>query len=217
MLEKFYPSAFFDLTQNSFTGLFVLNAPVWETLKNLKEYVENQSLGHILIDVPQNVFLINPSLIKIGKGSKIYPGACIEGPCIIGEHSEIGPGAFVRSYTIIGNHCKIGHATEVKHSVLLNHAKAPHFNYVGDSILGFDSNLGAGVVCANFKINKTMVYIKSKESKIPTEMKKLGAIIGDSSSLGCNSVISPGAILKKGFTCLPCSHIKGVHLNESIL
>lgn len=213
MLEKFYPSAFFDLTQNPFIDLFFLKNPVWETLKNLKSYIDKQSLGHISIDVPQNVFLINPSLINIGKGSKIYPGACIEGPCIIGEYSEIGPGAFVRSYTIIGNHCKIGHSTEVKHSILLNHAKAPHFNYVGDSILGYDVNLGAGVVCANFKINKTMVNVQDEESKFSTEMKKLGAIIGDGSSLGCNSVTSPGVILKKNFLCLPCSHVQGTHLN----
>ena len=212
MLKKFYPSEFFDLKQSPFVDLFFLNNPVWETLKNLKFYIDSQSLGHILIDIPQTAFLLNPSLIKIGKGSKVYPGAYIEGPCIIGEYSEIGPGAFVRPYTIIGDHCKIGHSTEVKHSILLNHAKAPHFNYVGDSILGYDVNLGAGVVCANFKINKTTVTIQDKEEKIPTKMNKLGAIIGDGSSLGCNSVTSPGAILKKGFLCLPCSHVQGSHL-----
>ncbi len=213
MLEKFYPLEFFDLTQNPFADLFFLKNPVWETLKNLKNYIDHQPLGYIASDIPQGVFLINSSLINIGNGSKIYPGACIEGPCIIGEGSEIGPGAFVRPYTIIGNHCKIGHSTEVKHSILLNHAKAPHFNYVGDSILGCDVNLGAGVICANFKINKTTVNIQNEEKKISTEMKKLGAIIGDGSSLGCNSVISPGSILKKNFLCLPCSHVQGCHLN----
>jgi len=212
MLEKFYPSQFFDLNQNPFADLFFLNKPVWETLKNLKRYIDSQVLGYISIDIPQTAFLLNSSLIKIGKGSKVYPGACIEGPCIIGEYSEIGPGAFIRPYTIIGDYCKIGHCTEVKHSILLNHGKAPHFNYVGDSILGYDVNLGAGVVCANFKINKTMIHIQNETQKIPTEMKKLGAIIGDSSSLGCNSVISPGSILKKRFLCLPCTHVQGSHL-----
>lgn len=212
MSERFYPSQFFDLKQKNLQELFLLNKPVWETLKNLKKYIESQSLGQIFIDIPQNVYLINPSLVSIGKETKIYPGACIEGPCIIGESSEIGPGAFLRPYSLIGNHCKIGHATEVKHSILLDHAKAPHFNYVGDSILGYDVNLGAGVVCANFKINKTAITIHSEEEKFSTELKKLGAIIGDGSSLGCNSVTSPGTFLKKGFFCLPCSHLLGTFL-----
>ena len=208
-----YPEEFFDVTVCPFKDLFLLDKPVWETLKHLDSYINKQSLGKISIKIPECVYLINPELISIVKETKIYPGACLEGPCILGDHVEIGPGAYIRPYSLIGNGVKIGHSSEVKHSIILNEAKAPHFNYIGDSILGQGVNLGAGVICANFKINKTEVVIKIGKEKYATGLKKLGAIIGDQSFLGCNSVISPGTVLKKEFLCLPCTHVCGACLS----
>jgi UDP-N-acetylglucosamine diphosphorylase / glucose-1-phosphate thymidylyltransferase / UDP-N-acetylgalactosamine diphosphorylase / glucosamine-1-phosphate N-acetyltransferase / galactosamine-1-phosphate N-acetyltransferase len=212
MLNRFDPRKFFDIEKSSFHKLFDLNESVWVALQKLKKYIDSESLGNICIDIPTSVFLANPSLISIGEGTKIHPGAYIEGPCIIGKNVEIGHGAFIRPYNLIDNFCKIGHATEVKGSIFFPHAKAPHFNYVGDSILGCEVNLGAGVVCANYKINKTEVMIDNEGQKIATGMEKLGAIIGDGTSLGCNSVTNPGTLLKKNFWCVPCSNIKGVIL-----
>lgn len=215
MLTEFYPQEFFDLNNIFFKELFEKEEPVWNALKNLKKYFEKFPLGKKEIEIENNVTLVNPSLITIGKGSKIYPGAYIEGPCILGKEVEIGHCAFIRPYSLVGDFCKIGHATEVKHSIFFNHAKAPHFNYVGDSILGCDVNLGAGVICANYKINKTEVFIRQGEKKISTETKKFGAIIGDGSSLGCNSVTNPGTILKKGFLCGPCTNLQGSFLKKN--
>ena len=212
MLNRFDPRVFFDTEKSSFQSLFNLKQPVWFALQQLKQYIDSQSLGMICIDISKDVFLVNPSLISIGEGTKIHPGAYIEGPCIIGKEVEIGHGAFIRPYNLIDDFCKIGHATEVKGSVLFPHAKAPHFNYVGDSILGCEVNLGAGVICANYKINKTEVAIHDNGQKTATGMKKFGAIIGDRASLGCNSVTNPGTLLKKEFWCVPCSNIKGVIL-----
>lgn len=215
MLTEFYPEEFFDLKNCFFQELFKKDLPVWFALKNLKNYIDKHSLGKKEIEVFDNVTFVNSSSITIGKGTKIYPGAYIEGPCILGENVEIGHAAFIRAYSLIGNFCKIGHATEVKHSVFFNHAKAPHFNYVGDSILGHDVNLGAGVICANYKINKKEVFVKLGDKKLATEMKKFGAIIGDGSSLGCNSVTNPGTILRKGFQCNPCTNVIGSFLSDN--
>lgn len=215
MLREFYPQEFFDLDDCFFSELFKKDQPVWFALKNLISYVDNASVGKRDTAIPTTVTLVNPALITIGRGCKIYPGAYIEGPCVIGKEVEIGHCAFIRPYSLIGDFCKIGHATEVKHSIFLNHAKAPHFNYVGDSILGLDVNLGAGVVCANYKINKKEVFVRQGDKKIPTEMKKFGAIIGDGSSLGCNSVTNPGTILRKGFLCQPCTNVQSSFLSEN--
>jgi len=212
MLQDFRPKQFFALAQEDCLELFSEKEPVWMALKKLRSYIESRSLGVIETHCPKEATLIHPEKIFIGKNTKIFPGAYIEGPCIIGQSVEIGHCAFIRPYSVIGDFCKVGHATEIKESILLSHAKAPHFNYVGDSILGHDVNLGAGVICANFKINKREVIIRHETQKIMTGMKKLGAIIGDGSFLGCNTVTNPGTILKKGFICSPCSDVKGAIL-----
>jgi NDP-sugar pyrophosphorylase family protein len=211
-LNKFDSSFFFDLSAISFKTLFNKNIPVWEVLKFLESYILSQPLGIIETDLGPNVFYNDLALITIGSGCKIYPGAYIEGPCIIKENVEIGPGAYIRPNTLIEKGCKIGHCSEVKESILLSEVKIPHFNYVGNSILGNRVNLGAGACCANYKINKKEVFIKVDGQIINTELKKFGAIIGDDSFLGCNSVTNPGTILKKESKILPCTNLKGAYL-----
>jgi NDP-sugar pyrophosphorylase family protein len=212
MRAEFYPELFFDLQECFFTELFEEKNPVWFALKNLKQYIEKHSSGKKESEIPHHTILVHPETITIGKGCKIYPGSYIEGPCILGKEVEVGHCAFIRPYSLLGDFCKIGHATEIKHSIFFNHAKAPHFNYVGDSILGAEVNLGAGVICANYKINKKEVFINQGAKRVPTQMKKFGAVIGDRSSLGCNSVTNPGTLLGKGFLCSPCTNVHGVIL-----
>ena len=159
--------------------------------------------------MPASAFLVNPELISIGKGTVVEPGAYIAGPCIIGQNCQVRNGAYIRGNVIIGDDCVVGHATEIKGSILLNRVCASHFNYVGDSILGNDVNLGAGLVCANLRLDRQKVSIHYKNQKIPTPLKKLGAIVGDGSQLGCNSVLNPGTVLGKKVFCSPCLNISG--------
>ncbi len=201
--------SFFDLSEFSHASLFEGCEFPWQAIQKLSEYLGSQALGKIETDVPATVHLINPSSISIGKETVIEPGAYIEGPCIIGAHCVIRNGAYIRGEVITGNRCVIGHDTEIKHSILLDGANAAHFNYVGDSILGNNVNLGAGVKCANFRLDHQVVAIIAEGKKWETGLKKLGAIIGDGAQVGCNCVINPGTLLGKSSFCFPCLNVYG--------
>lgn len=196
-MERLSSKLFFNLDSFEHTSLFLEGQPAWHALKRLKEYLDSLPLGKIACDIPPNVTLVSPNHISIGEGTIIQSGAYIEGPCVIGKNCEVRHGAFVRPYVLTGDGCVIGHATEAKHAIFLNGSKAPHFNYVGDSILGNDVNLGAGVICANFRLDQKAVPVCVEGEKFSTGLKKLGAIIGDKSKLGCNAVLNPGVLLKK--------------------
>ncbi|MGC8719731.1 MAG: glucose-1-phosphate thymidylyltransferase [Thermodesulforhabdaceae bacterium] len=133
--------------------------------------------------------------IWIGKGVVIEPGALVKGPTVIGDGSEVRQGAYVRGRALIGERCVVGHTTEVKNAVFLDEAKAGHFAYVGDSILGKNVNLGAGTKLANLKMNRRMVTIRIEGEEIPTNLHKLGAVLGDGTETGCNSVTNPGVLI----------------------
>lgn len=135
------------------------------------------------------------SRIRIGKGVLVESGAWIREPTVIDDHTEVRQGAYIRGYCLVGKRCVVGHATEVKHSVFLNDAKAGHFAYVGDSILGGDVNLGAGTKLANLRFIRGEVQIKAPEGQVGTGLRKLGAIMGDRVQTGCNSVTSPGTLI----------------------
>lgn len=147
--------------------------------------------------------------LKIGKGVVVEPGALIKGPAVIGDGTEVRQGAYIRGKCLIGKGCVVGHTTEMKNSVMLDGAKAGHFAYIGDSIIGKDVNLGAGVKLANLKINRKVVKIKILDVEIDTGMKKLGAIIGDGSEIGCNSVTNPGVLLGPGSLVWPGVTVPG--------
>lgn len=203
------PNYFFDLTKFEHQAIFDTCNNVWDVLSKIKIYLENQSLGSIAVDIPKGAYLINPELITIGKGSTIEPGAFIKGPCIIGKNCSIRHGAYIRGNVITGNDCVLGHDSEFKNVVLLNNAHAAHFAYVGDSILGNRVNLGAGTVCANLKLNKGLVAVNVNGDHIKTGLRKFGAIIGDDSQVGCNTVTNPGTLLGKGVSCYPCTNFGG--------
>ncbi len=153
--------------------------------------------------------MVNPEQISIGEGTIIEPGAYIRGPCIIGKNCQIRHGAYIRGNVIIGDHCVVGHATELKHSILLDHAHAAHFAFVGDSILGNGVNLGAGVRCANLRLDGAPVCVQYGEESFSTGMRKLGAVIGDEAQIGCNVVLNPGTCFGKESRCFPGLTVSG--------
>ena len=187
-MQTFSPEYFFDLSEYEHAPLFENKQNVWEVFKVLKHYIAGLKLGIIEIEIPAGVHLIHPELISIGKGSVVEPGAYIKGPCFIGKNCTVRHGAYIRGDLLTGDHCVIGHDTEIKHSILLNNAHAAHFAYVGDSILGNNVNLGAGTICANLKFDNKEVDIKTPGGFVNSDLRKLGAILGDNSQTGCNTV-----------------------------
>ncbi len=154
------------------------------------------------------------SEIAIGKGTLIEGGATIKGPTIIGDQTEVRQGAYLRGYCLIGDRCVVGHTTEVKHSVFLDDAKAGHFAYLGDTIIGNDANLGAGTKCANLRFIPGNVQVSYEGELYSTGMRKFGAIIGDKAQTGCNSVTSPGTIIARGGFLMPNTTAPSGFLSE---
>ncbi|MFN2353415.1 MAG: hypothetical protein ABR512_02670 [Desulfopila sp.] len=156
--------------------------------------------------------------IEIGRGSLIEPGTMIKSPTIIGDNNEVRQGAYLRGHIITGRGCILGHATEIKHTIFLNDAKAGHFNYLGDSILGNNTNLGAGTKLANLKFMGGNIIVEHQEERHDTGRKKLGAILGDDTRTGCNSVTNPGTLLGKGCLVMPNTTVRtGYHGPASVL
>ena len=155
--------------------------------------------------------------IFVGSGSVVEPGALIKGPTIIGEYCEIRQGAYMRGQCLVGNRCVIGHTTEIKHGVMVDDSKAGHFAYIGDSILGNRTNLGAGTKLANLKITGTQVIIKIEGQKYDTGLRKFGAVLGDDTETGCNSVTNPGTLLGRSSRVCPAVSVKSGYYKEGTL
>ncbi len=211
-----HPSYYFSYPTYAHKELFEGVAHVWEALGRLEGYL--QMYCHTPpLGVPAGVYLENPLLIRFGEGVIIEPGAYIRGPCFIGDGTIIRHGAYIRGHVVTGNNCVIGHGTEIKRSILLDEARAGHFNYVGDSILGNRVNLGAGVKCANLRLDQQNVCVRIGKEKIDTRLHKLGAVIGDRGQLGCNCVTNPGTLLGPGVVCAPCQNITGFIARDVLL
>lgn len=171
-----------------------------------------------LIDHPPLGYRLFNEDILVGEGCSISARAELVGPAVIGPGTEIRPGAFIRENVLIGSHCVIGNSTELKNSVLFDLAQAPHFNYVGDSIMGRGSHIGAGVILSNLKSDKSEVRIRGSGGlDIATGLIKLGAILGDGVEIGCNSVCYPGSILGRGSVAYPLTAIRGVVSPQTML
>ncbi|MCX6986955.1 MAG: UDP-N-acetylglucosamine diphosphorylase [Chlamydiae bacterium] len=203
------PQSFFAIEEFEHSSLFQQIEHVWEVLPNISIYLSQYSLGEIESPLPDGLHLENPHSIRIGKNCLIEPGCFIKGPCIIGDHSEVRQGAYIRGNVITGKKCIIGHATEIKNSILLDGAKAPHFNYVGDSILGKDTNLGAGVICSNLRLDNQNINFLIKGRIFSSKSNKIGLILGDRSQIGCNTVSNPGTLIGKDVLCFPSLNIGG--------
>lgn len=208
-MKQLEASYYFDLESFEHATLFAKCRFVWEALDRIEPYLLSKKLGVIIPEIREGVYLENPERISIGKGTVIEPGAFIKGPCLIGENCVIRHGAYIRGNLITGNECVIGHDTEVKNSVFLNKAHAPHFAYVGDTILGNRVNLGAGTVCANLRLDGAEIGVVIEGVKHKTGRRKFGAIIGDDSKIGCNTVINPGSLLGKLTRSNPCTNFGG--------
>lgn len=210
-------SYFFDLSHFSHASLFQHDPFPWVALQYLAAYLNTQPLGKHQGTISSSAYLISPELISIGEGSVVEAGAYIQGPCLIGKNCTIRHGAYIRGNVLVGNHCVIGHDSEIKHAILLDHAHAAHFAYVGDSILGNGVNLGAGTKCANFKLNQTNINLHLPDQRLPTQMRKLGAMIGDRTQIGCNVVTNPGSLIGQDVYCYPCLNIEGFIASHSLI
>ena len=177
----------------------------WEALDLL--FIDIINLGNKLDLNEYNRLKEN---VWVHKTAKIYPSAYIDGPTIICENAEIRHSAFIRGSAVIGKNAVVGNSCEIKNSILFDFAQVPHFNYIGDSILGFKAHMGAGAVTSNLKQDKSLVVIHSKDFEIETGMRKVGAFLGDFVEVGCNSVLNPGTVVGKNSNIYPLSSVRGV-------
>ena len=177
----------------------------WEALPKIEDFIIE--LGNKL---DPNIYEKKGENIWIAKSSKVYPTAHITGPAIIGEDAEIRHCAFIRGKAIVGNGAVVGNSTELKNVILFNKVQVPHYNYVGDSILGFKAHMGAGSITSNVKSDKKLVIVKNGKEQIETGLKKFGAMLGDEVEVGCNSVLNPGTVVGRNTNIYPLSCVRGV-------
>lgn len=183
----------------------------WEVLPKIEEFII--SLGKTL---DKNEYEEKGENIWIAKSAKVAPTAYIAGPAIIGKNAEIRHCAFIRGKAIIGEGAVVGNSTELKNVILFNKVQVPHYNYVGDSILGYKSHMGAGSITSNVKSDKKLVIVKNGKEQIETGLKKFGAMLGDEVEVGCGSVLNPGTVVGKHTNIYPLSSIRGVVPEHSI-
>lgn len=183
----------------------------WEALPKIKDYI--LELGSKL---SPDEYDYKGDNVWIHKTAKIYPNNYIAGPCIIGAETEVRPGAFIRGNVLVGDGCVVGNSTELKNVILFNKVQVPHYNYVGDSILGFKAHMGAGSITSNVKSDKKLVVVHNEGERIETGLKKFGAMLGDNVEVGCNSVLNPGTVIGKWSNVYPTSCVRGVIPAHSI-
>ncbi len=181
----------------------------WQILPKIKNFI-----SEFIVDGAHGFFEIKNGVF-IGKNVKIAQTATIEAPAIIGNGCEIRPGAYIRGNVIVGNNCVLGNSSELKNCILLNNVQVPHYNYVGDSILGNFAHMGAGSICSNLKADKKEVVIHG-DVPIQTGLRKVGAFLGDGADVGCGSVLNPGTIIGKNSNVYPLSSVRGVIPANSI-
>lgn len=210
-MQKLKISNLLDLEKTIARDLFKKFTYPWEVLPHIGEFIE---------ELQENLDKNEYDEIKPGvcahKTANIAGTAFINGPCIICANAEIRHCAFIRGNAIIGENAVVGNSTELKNSILFNNVQVPHYNYVGDAILGFKAHMGAGSITSNVKSDKTLVTVKFNDEKIKTNLKKFGAILGDFVEVGCNSVLNPGSVIGRGTNIYPVSMVRGYVEENSI-
>ncbi len=200
----------FECNNQHIKPLFDETVYPWEIISKIGEYVSK------LVKNGIEGFTLYKEGILIGENVKIYPNVIIEAPAVIGKGTEIRPGAFIRGNVITGDNCVIGNSSELKNCVLLDKVQIPHYNYVGDSILGNYAHMGAGSICSNLKNDGKNVVIHAKED-IETGLRKIGGILGDYANIGCSCVINPGTVIGKYTTVYPLTSVRGVIPKDCIV
>lgn len=204
----FAPDEYLDLNHTEHRMLFDHASNVWDALKQITSYlqfrlkpaIQGRQIGKPFIS----------GAVFIGRGTVIEHGAMIKGPAWIGEGCEIRNGCYIRENVIVGSGCVLGNSCEFKNSIIFDEAQVPHFNYVGDSIIGYRGHLGAGVILSNVKLDRKEITIPTPQGPVATGLKKFGAIIGDHAEIGCNSVINPGSLIGKSAVIYPGTVWRGV-------
>lgn len=204
-------SALYDLNETIAFKLFDGVTYPWEVLPKIHDFI--LELGKSL---PEDLYEKRGEDIWVAKNAKVAPTACLNGPLIIDEEAEVRHCAFVRGNAIVGKGAVVGNSTELKNVVLFNKVQVPHYNYVGDSVLGFKSHMGAGSITSNVKTDKTLVVVKDADTKYETGLKKMGAMLGDNVEVGCNSVLNPGTVIGRWSNVYPTSCVRGVIPANSI-
>ena len=177
----------------------------WQALDGIKDFI--LALGPTL---PEEEYAQVQPNVWVHKTAQVFPSAYLGAPCIIGPETEVRHCAFIRGSALVGAKCVVGNSVELKNVILFDNVQTPHYNYVGDSILGYKSHMGAGSITSNVKSDKTLVAVRDGQERLETGRKKFGAILGDHVEAGCNSVLNPGTVLGRGASVYPVSCVRGV-------
>lgn len=204
MYEQMLIQNNYDLTQTIAASLLKRFTYPWEVLPEIGSFIKQ--LGK---ELSEEEYEKTGEDVWIAKSAKVAPTASINGPAIIGKDAEIRHCAFIRGNAIIGDGAVVGNSTELKNVILFNKVQVPHYNYVGDSVLGYKAHMGAGAITSNVKSDKTLVTILYEGSKAETGLKKVGALLGDNVEIGCNTVMNPGTVIGKGTHVYPLSMVRG--------
>ena len=214
MIEKTDQSittnALFDCSIPYLSDLFASSAYPWEILLHMPPHIQQ------LMESGIDGFYEYQKGVLVGESVKIHASAVIEGPAIIGPRTEIRPNAFLRGWVVTGADCVIGNASEVKHAILLNHVQIPHYNYVGDSVIGNHVHLGAAAICSNLKADQSNVIIHAAKDH-NTHLRKVGAMLADRVDIGCGCVMNPGTVIGKGTSVYPLTVLRGVYPDNCII
>ena len=209
-MEQLQIKNLYDLNETIAAKLFEGAVYPWELLSKISSFIIE--LGNTL---PEDKFEKRGENVWVAKSANVYPTATINGPCIIDEEAEVRHCAFIRGNAIVGKGAVVGNSTELKNVVLFNKVQVPHYNYVGDSVLGYRAHMGAGSITSNFKSDKSQVVVHGEE-EIETGLRKFGAMLGDDVEVGCNSVLNPGTVVCKNSNIYPVSCVRGVVPADSI-
>src|SRR6266404_2871826 len=204
----FAPADFLDLKHTAHPKLFENQNYVWDALKQIESYLQFRLKPAVLGELTGKPFISNR--VFVGRGTVVEQGAVLKGPAWIGENCRIRSGCYVRENVVVGNRVVMGNSCEFKNCILFDDAQAPHFNYVGDSVLGYRAHLGAGVILSNAKLDRGEIAVTSEQGDIATGLTKFGAIVGDRTEIGCNAVINPGSILGRDCLVYPGVNFRGV-------
>lgn len=204
----FNPSELFDLAQCEHAVIFKDCKFAWEVLKKIKAYVAANARPELRNKCEGRAFI--GEKVFIGEGTVVEDGAMIKGPAIIGKNCQIRHNAYIREDVIVGDNCVVGNSSEIKNSILFNYAQVPHFNYIGDSVLGYKAHTGAGVKISNLKFTGDNIFIDVDGVPFDTGLRKFGALMGDHSEAGCNAVLSPGTILGRHALVYPNVYWRGI-------